>query len=208
MCLNHSTAYPHCLRFFNRDLLYGHDRPGISGYLPNVGTGLFRGRPRFGIINTVSTWITRIGYLCVPYPGIQPFSPIGRDFCQRLIRKLAHTVPIDSVQRFYARLTVRVACHNGQRATLVARFKTIKILTRYGMDAKSFSVWRVYCWWNKLKVPVCRYFFLTILLRYAVSNWEISLEYIKYIVERMWIWNTYFWFYLVIGNAFFWNEFL
>lgn len=95
-----------------------------------------------------------------------------------------------------------------QRATLVARFKTIKILTRYGMDAKSFSVWRVYCWWNKLEVPVCRYFFLTILLRYAVSNWEISLEYIKYIVERMWIWNTYFWFYLVIGNAFFWNEFL
>lgn len=156
-------AYPRrCLRFFNRDLLYGpRSDQALADICPNVGAGLFRGRPRFGIINTVSTWITRIGYL---------LRAIYRDTTVLAYRKrFLPTINTETGAHRSNWFRAAILCAidrsrrvpqrgNGQRCWLV--FETIKILTRYGMDAKSFSVWRVYRWWNKLAVPVSRYFFL------------------------------------------------
>lgn len=126
--------------------------------MPTLETGgLFRGRPRFGIINTVSTWITPTRAVSVRYNNRS--RPNGRDFCQRLIRKLAHTVPIDSVQRFYARLTVLSRAATGATDAAASSQNCIKILARYVEWARNLSRFDsvLFSWWNKL--AVCRFLF-------------------------------------------------
>lgn len=179
--LNHSALIRPVYDFFNRDLLYGQ---GISQDICQRWKqgGLFRGRPRFGIINTVSTWITPTRAVSVRYNNRS--RPNGRDFCQRLIRKLAHTVPIDSVQRFYARLTVLSRAATGATDAAASSQNCIKILARCVEWARNLSRFDsvLSSWWNKL--AVCRFFCFPSFRCWGLV-WNI-------------IWNSYFWFYSVM----------